>query len=81
MTGTQNKKELYKGHIQEGLENMRAAELLKVRMSEIKASVKESGIDVKEFTATLNAAFDLDKTQEKIDSLQRGVDSVEDLGL
>ena len=76
-----NKKELYKGYIQEALENMRAADLLKVRMAEIKATVKESGFDTKEFTNVVKAAYDLDKVQETIDSLQAGVDTVDELGL
>lgn len=81
MTDTQNKKELYKGYIKEALENMRAADLLKVRMAEIKDAVKKSGFDPKEFTNVVKAAYDLDKVQETIDSLQAGVDAVDELGL
>jgi cell division protein ZapA (FtsZ GTPase activity inhibitor) len=81
MTDTQNNKEMYKGYIQEALENMRAADLLKVRMAEIKSSVKESGFDPKEFVNVVKAAYNLDKVQETIDSLQAGVDTVDELGL
>jgi coenzyme F420-reducing hydrogenase delta subunit len=81
MTVESNKKETYKGYIQEALENMRSVDLLKVRMAEIKDAVKKSGFDPKEFTNVVKAAYDLDKVQETIDSLQAGVDAVDELGL
>ena len=81
MTDTQNKKEMYKGYIQEAVANLRAKDLLAVRMKEIKEAAKESGFDPKEFTHVYKAAYDLDKVQETIDSLQAGVDSLEELGL
>jgi coenzyme F420-reducing hydrogenase delta subunit len=77
----QNKKDMYKGYALEALENMRATDLLKVRMAEIKSAVKDSGFDTKEFTHVVRAAYDLDKVQETIDSLQAGVDAVDELGL
>ena len=52
-----------------------------MRMKEIKEAAKESGFDPKEFTHVYKAAYDLDKVQETIDSLQAGVDSLEELGL
>lgn len=81
MTAEQTKKELYKGYIQEAVANLRAKDLLAVRMKEIKEAAKESGFDSKEFTHVYKAAYDLDKVQETIDSLQAGVDSLEELGL
>lgn len=81
MTDTQNKKQLYKGYIQEGLENMRAADLLKVRMKEIKDAVKESDFDTKEYALDLKTAYDRDKTEKQLEALQISLDSIEDLGL
>lgn len=81
MTDTQNKKELYKGYIKEGLENMRAADLLKVRMKEIKDAVKESDFDVKEFTQDVKTAHDKDKTEKQLEALQISIESVTELGL
>ena len=77
----QNKKTLYKGYIKEALENMRAADLLKVRMKEIKDAVKESDFDVKEFTQDVKTAYDRDKTEKQLEALQISIESVNELGL
>lgn len=77
----QNKKTLYKGYIKEALENMRAADLLKVRMKEIKDAVKESDFDVKEFTQDVKTAYDRDKTEKQLEALQISLESVNELGL
>lgn len=81
MTDTQSKKQLYKNYLQEAVANLQAKDLLAVRMKEIKEAAKESGFDPKEFTNVVKAAYDLDKVQETIDSLQAGVDAVDELGL
>jgi hypothetical protein len=77
----QNKKDLYKGYIQEGLANLRDQDLLKVRLSEIKAAVKESGFDLKEFTLDLKTAQDKEKAEAQIEALQISLESVESLKL
>lgn len=77
----QNKKDLYKGYIKEGLENMRAADLLKVRMKEIKDAVKESDFDVKEFSQDVKTAYDRDKIEKQLEALQISLESVNELGL
>ena len=76
-----NKKELYKNYIKEALENMRATDLLKVRMKEIKDAVKESDFDVKEFTQDVKTAYDRDKTEKQLEALQISLESVNELGL
>lgn len=81
MTTEQNKKDLYKGYIQEGLANLRDQDLLKVRMSEIKSAVKESGFDAKEFALDLKTAQDKEKAEAQIEALQISLESVESLKL
>lgn len=81
MTVESNKKLAYKGYIQEALENMRSADLLKVRMAEIKSSVKESGFDPKEFVQDVKTAYDKDKTEQQLESLQISLESINALGL
>ncbi len=81
MTNEQNKKDLYKGYIQEGLANLRDQDLLKVRLSEIKSAVKESGFDAKEFALDLKTAQDKEKAEAQIEALQISLESVESLKL
>lgn len=77
-----NKREKIAGYIKEAVANLKQQDLLKSRLKDIKDSVKDSDlIDPKEFNSAILAAYDLDKHQEKIDSLQAGVDIVDTLGL
>jgi hypothetical protein len=81
MTNEQNKRDLYKGYLQEGLANLRDQDLLKVRLSEIKAAVKDSGFDAKEFALDLKTAQDKEKAEAQIEALQISLESVESLKL
>lgn len=80
MTTEQNKKQLYKNYLKEALENMRAQDLLKVRMTEIKATVKENGFDTKEFSQDCKTAYDREKIEKQLESLQISIESIESLG-
>ena len=77
----QNKREIYKGYLKEGLANLREQDLLKVRLSEIKAAVKESGFDPKEFALDLKTAQDKEKAEAQIEALQISLESIESLKL
>jgi uncharacterized protein YdaT len=81
MTTDQHKKELYKNYIKEGLANLRDQDLLKVRLSEIKSAVKESGFDAKEFALDLKTAQDKEKAEAQIEALQISLESIESLKL
>lgn len=77
----QVKRETIKGYIQEAVKNMREQDLLKLRMKEIKEAVKESElIDPTDFSSAVQAAYDSQRHQEKIDALQVGIDIVDTLG-
>lgn len=76
------KRETIASYIKEAVQNLRDQDLLKLRMKEIKDAVKESElIDPKEFSSAVQAAYDSQKHQEKIDALQVGIDITELLGL
>ncbi len=81
MTNEQNKRDLYKGYLQEGLANLRDQDLLKTRMAEIKSAVKESGFDPKEFALDLKTAQDKEKAEAQIEALQISLESIESLKL
>jgi hypothetical protein len=80
MTET-NKKDLYKGYIQEGLANLRDQDLLKTRMNEIKDTVAKSGFNKTEFALDLKTAQDKEKAEAQIEALQISLESVESLKL
>lgn len=81
MTDTQNKKELYKGYIQEAVANLRAKDLLAVRMKEIKEATKESGFDPKEFALDVKTVHDRESAEKTLEALQISIESVDELGL
>ena len=77
-----NKRETIAAYIKEAVKNMRDQDLLKLRMKEIKDAVKESElIEPKDFASAVQAAYDSQRHQEKIDALQVGIDIVEILGV
>lgn len=75
--------ELIKGYVQEAVANKKKQDSLKEHFKEIVEAVKESeeqlGITVKEFKAAVDAAYDYDKTQEKIDNLVQAITTVDSL--
>lgn len=82
ITQDQTKRETIAKYIKEAVANLRQQDILKLRLKEIRDSVKESDLlDPKEFNSAVQAAYDLDKHQEKIDSLQAGVDVIEILNI
>lgn len=76
-----NKKELYKAYLQEAVGNLREQEVLKLKLKELKDVVKENDFDVKEFTQDVKTAFDKEKVEKQLESLQISIDSIENLGL
>lgn len=81
MTDAQNKKPLYKKYLQEAVGNLREQEVLKLKLKELKDVVKENDFDVKEFTQDVKTAFDKEKVEKQLESLQISIDSIENLGL
>lgn len=86
MTEEQNtqppsRKDLYINYVKEGVANLREQDLLKLRMRNIRESVKASEFNMKEYTAVVKAAYDCSKIQEEIDIRQAAIDTIEDLGL
>ncbi len=77
----QNKKQLYKAYLQEAVGNLRQQEVLKLKLKELKDVVKENDFDVKEFTQDVKTAFDKEKVEKQLESLQISIDSIENLGL
>lgn len=77
----QNKKQLYKAYLQEAVGNLREQEVLKLKLKELKDVVKENDFDVKEFTQDVKTAFDKEKVEKQLESLQISIDSIENLGL
>lgn len=76
------KRETIANYIKEAVANLKEQDLLKLRLKEIKDSVKESElIDSKEFNSAVQASYDLDRHQEKIDALQVGLDIIDQLKL
>lgn len=81
MTTESNKKSLYKAYLQEAVGNLREQEVLKLKLKELKDVVKENDFDVKEFTQDVKTAFDKEKVEKQLESLQISIDSIENLGL
>ena len=77
-----NKRNLIAGYVKEAVANLEQQDLAKVRLAEIKETVKESElIDMKEFNSAVAAAYDIEKHQNKIDTLQSGIDIIEMLNI
>ena len=81
MTTESNKKSLYKAYLQEAVGNLREQEVLKLKLKELKDVVKENDFDVKEFTQDVKTAFDKEKVEKQLESLQISIDSIENLRL
>lgn len=82
LTDNIKQREVIAGYVKEAVSNLKSQDVLKVRMSEIRNSVKESElIDPKEFGLIVKAAYNLDRLQEDVDSKSAAIESLEVLGL
>lgn len=74
------KRETVAAYILEAVTNLKAQDVLKLQLKEIKDSVKESGlIDSKEFNSAVQSAYSYEAQQDKLDAIQRGLDIVDEL--
>lgn len=79
------KREIIKQYVQEALAEKRVQALSKTREKETYDAVKESedslGVTLPEFKEIVNAAYEYEKQQAKLDKIQSGLDGVELLKL
>lgn len=75
-------RELVVNYVKEAVKNLKDQDLLKLRLKEIKDSVKESElIEPKDFVLLVKAAYDLQKLQEEVDIKSEAIANLETLGL